>query len=49
MSQAATTSVTTTTPSSSAAVGFGKQTEYTFSCSGGYGTAAPVTVTTIYK
>lgn len=43
-----TTGVTVTTPSSSAAAGFGAITEYTFACSG-YGTAAPVTVTAIYK
>ena len=46
--QAPTTSVTTT-PSSSAATGFGKVIEYTFACSGSYGTSAPVTITAIYK
>lgn len=43
-----TSGVTTTTPSSSAAVGFGDQIEYTFACSG-YGTSAPVTIRAIYK
>jgi hypothetical protein len=43
-----TSGVTTTTPSSSAAVGFGAWTEYTFACSA-YGTSAPVTISAIYK
>jgi len=43
-----TSGVTTTTPSSSAAVGFGAWTEYTFACSA-YGTSAPVAISVIYK
>ncbi len=43
-----TTGVTTTAPSSTAAVGFGQLTKYTFACSGTYGTTAPTTVTVIY-
>jgi hypothetical protein len=30
-------------------LGFGLSTKYTFACSGGYGTSAPVTVSTIYR
>lgn len=37
----------TSTPSTSASIGFGQLTKFTFACSG-YGTSAPVTVTTIY-
>jgi hypothetical protein len=53
--QLGTTSVTTssvsasTTPSSVTALGFGQLTEYTFACSGGYGSNAAVTVTVIYR
>ncbi len=43
-----TTGVTTTTPSSTAALGFGQLTKFTFACSS-YGTSAPVTVTAIYR
>jgi hypothetical protein len=43
------TSVTTSSVSSTAAVGFGLLTKYTFACSGGYGTSAPVTVSVIYR
>lgn len=49
LAQAPTTSVTTTSPSTTVALGFGLLTKYTFACSGGYGTAAPVTVTAIYR
>ena len=41
-------SVTTSAVSSTAALGFGQLTEFTFSCSS-YGTAAPVAVSVIYK
>jgi hypothetical protein len=44
----ASTGVTTTTVSSTAAVGFGQLSEYTFACTA-YGTSAPVTITAIYK
>jgi hypothetical protein len=47
--QLGTTSVTTSTVSSTAALGFGQLTKYTFACSGGYGTSAPVTVSVIYR
>jgi len=47
--QAGTTSVTTSSVSSSAALGFGQATEFTFACSGGYGTSAPVTVSVTYR
>ncbi len=46
--QAGTTSVTTSTVSSTAALGFGQLTKFTFSCSA-YGTSAPVTVSVIYR
>jgi len=44
-----TTSVTTSTASSTAALGFGQLTEFSFACSGAYGTSAPVTVSVIYR
>jgi hypothetical protein len=44
-----TTTVTTSSVSSSAALGFGQLTKATFACSGGYGTSAPVVITTIYR
>jgi len=44
-----TDSVITSAVSSTAALGFGLLTEYTFSCSGGYGTSAPVAVSVIYR
>jgi hypothetical protein len=47
--QLGTTSVTTSSPSSTAALSFGAQTKYTFACSGGYGTNAPVTISVLYK
>ena len=47
--QLGTTSVTTSSVSSTAALGFGQLTKYTFACSGGYGTSAPVTVSVIYR
>jgi len=47
--QLGTTSVTTSSISSTAALGFGKLTKYTFACSGGYGTSAPVAVSVIYR
>ena len=47
--QAGTTSVTTSTVSSTAALGFGLLTKFTFACSGGYGTSAPVSVNVIYR
>jgi hypothetical protein len=37
------------TVSSSAALAFGQQTQFVFACSGSYGTAAPVTITAIYR
>jgi hypothetical protein len=43
------TGVTTGAVSATAALGFGLLTKYTFACSGGYGTSAPVAVTTIYQ
>lgn len=46
--QAGTTSVTTSPVSSTAALGFGQLTKFTFACSS-YGTAAPVTITAIYR
>ena len=46
--QAGTTSVTTSTVSSTAALGFGQLTKFTFACSA-YGTSAPVTVSVIYR
>jgi hypothetical protein len=42
------TGVTTTAVSSTAAVGFGQLSEFTFACTA-YGTSAPVTITAIYK
>jgi hypothetical protein len=42
-------SVTTSAVSSTAALGFGQATKFTFACSGGYGTSAPVTVSVIYR
>ena len=49
LEQAPTTSVTTSSVSSTAALGFGLLTKYTFACSGSYGTSAPVTVSVIYR
>lgn len=46
--QLGTTSVTTSSVSSSAALGFGQLTEFTFSCSG-YGTSAPASISVIYR
>lgn len=46
--QLGTTSVTTSAVSSTAALGFGQLTKFTFACSG-YGTSAPVTITVIYR
>ena len=46
--QLGTTSVTSGAASSTAALGFGILTEYTFSCSS-YGTSAPVTITAIHR
>ena len=46
--QLGTTSVTTSSVSSSAALGFGQLTEFTFSCSG-YGTTAPASISVIYR
>jgi hypothetical protein len=48
LAQAPTTSVTTGTVSSTAALGFGQLTEYTFACTS-YGTSAPVTISVIYQ
>ena len=44
-----TNSVTTSAVSSTAALGFGQLTEFSFACSGAYGTSAPVTVSVIYR
>jgi hypothetical protein len=49
LEQAATTSVTTSAVSSAAALGFGRATKFTFACSGGYGTSAPVSISVIYR
>ncbi len=46
--QLGTTTVTTSAVSSTAALGFGQLTKFTFACSS-YGTSAPVTVTVIYR
>ena len=46
--QLGTNSVTTSVASSTAALGFGQVTEFTFSCSS-YGTAAPVNISVIYR
>ena len=46
--QMGTGSVTTSAVSSTAALGFGQVTEFAFSCAS-YGTAAPVTVSVIYR
>ena len=46
--QLGTSSVTTSAVSSTAALGFGQATEFTFSCSG-YGSAAPVNISVIYR
>ena len=46
--QLGTTSVTTSSVSSSAALGFGQLTQFTFSCSS-YGTSAPVSISVIYR
>jgi hypothetical protein len=45
---ASTSAVTTSAVSSTAALGFGQLTKFTFACSA-YGTSAPVTVTVIYR
>ena len=47
--QIGTTSVTSSAVSSTAALGFGQLTKFTFGCSGTYGTSAPVTITAIYR
>jgi hypothetical protein len=49
LEQAPTTSVTTSAVSSTAALGFGLETQFVFACSGAYGTSAPVTVSVIYR
>jgi len=49
LEQAPTTSVTTSAVSSTAALGFGQRTKFTFACSGAYGTSAPVAVSVIYR
>lgn len=49
IAQGGTTSVTTSAASSSAALGFGVLTKYTFACSGGYGTSAPVAIVAVYR
>ena len=46
--QLGTNSVTTSAASSTAALGFGQLTEFAFSCTS-YGTAAPVSVSVIYR
>jgi len=46
--QLGTNSVTTSAVSSTAALGFGQATAFTFACSG-YGTAAPVNISVIYR
>jgi hypothetical protein len=46
--QLGTTSVTSSAVSSTAALGFGQLTEFSFSCSS-YGTSAPVAVSVIYR
>jgi len=46
--QLGTNSVTSATASSTAALGFGETTKYTFACSS-YGTGAPVTISVVYK
>jgi hypothetical protein len=48
LAQAPTTSVTTSSVSSTAALGFGQISKFTFACSG-YGTSAPATITVIYR
>jgi hypothetical protein len=48
IAQLGTTSVTTSAVSSTAALGFGQATMFTFACSS-YGTSAPVTITVIYR
>ena len=49
LEQAPTTSVTTSAVSSSAALGFGQATKFTFACSGAYGSSAPVAISVIYR
>jgi hypothetical protein len=49
LEQTPTTSVTTSAVSSTAALGFGQATKFTFACSGGYGTSAPVSISVIYQ
>jgi hypothetical protein len=49
LEQAPTTSVTTSAVSSTAALGFGRLTKFTFACSGAYGTSAPVSINVIYR
>ena len=41
--------LTTSAVSSTAALGFGQATKFTFACSGGYGISAPVTISVIYR
>jgi TRAP-type uncharacterized transport system substrate-binding protein len=41
--------LTTSAVSSTAALGFGQLTKFTFTCSGAYGTSAPVTASVIYR
>ncbi len=41
--------LTTSAVSSTAALGFGQLTKFTFACPGGYGTSAPVTLSVIYR
>jgi len=49
LEQAPTTSVTTSAVSSTAALGFGQATKFTFACSGGYGTSAAASISVIYR
>jgi hypothetical protein len=49
LEEVGTTSVTSSSVSSTAALGFGQLTKFTFACSGGYGTSAPVNVAVIYR
>src|SRR5208337_922752 len=41
--------MTSSAVSSTAALGFGQATKFTFACSGGYGISAPVTISVIYR
>lgn len=47
--QLGTTTVTTSSVSSTAALGFGLNTKFTFNCSGAFGTTAPATLSVIYR